>query len=120
VTQLPSPLLLLRYGCHCGRMTGVMSGQGVVPVLLWTMHGHVHLIDGSECRSWGARGSPSCLRVPHAHRARWKRAAGGRALLMTPQGLGRGEEMSHEMPIVPEASPQGSGEIEFVVCASSG
>jgi hypothetical protein len=45
---------------------------------------------------------------------------GGRALLMIPQGLGRGKEMSPEMPIMPEASPHGSGEIEFVVCALSG
>jgi hypothetical protein len=34
---------------------------------------------------------------------------------MTPRGLGRDEEMSPETPIVPEASSQGSGEIEFVV-----
>jgi hypothetical protein len=42
---------------------------------------------------------------------------GGRAPLMTPQGLERGGEMSPETPIVSEASPQGSGEIEFAVCA---
>jgi hypothetical protein len=30
-------------------------------------------------------------------------------------GLGRGGEMSNETPIVPEVSPQGSGEIEFIV-----
>jgi hypothetical protein len=40
--------------------------------------------------------------------------------LMTPQGLGRGREMSPKTPIVPEASPQGLGEIEFAVCALSG
>jgi hypothetical protein len=68
----------------------------------------------------GPRGSPSCLRVPRAPRARWKRAAGGRVLLMTPWGLGRGREMLPKTPIVPEAPPQGSGEIEFVVRALSG
>jgi hypothetical protein len=36
------------------------------------------------------------------------------------RGLGRDAEMSLEMPIVPEASPQGSGEIGFVVRALSG
>jgi hypothetical protein len=36
---------------------------------------------------------------------------------MTLRGLGRGGEISPEMPIVPEASPQGSDEIEFAVCA---
>jgi hypothetical protein len=52
VAQLPSPPLLWRYGCHHGRMTGVMSSQGMVPVLLLTVHCHVHPIDRSECRSW--------------------------------------------------------------------
>jgi hypothetical protein len=46
-----------------------------------------------------------------------KHAVGGRVPLMTPQGLRRGGEISPEMPIVLEASSQGSGEIEFVVCA---
>jgi hypothetical protein len=44
----------------------------------------------------------------------------GRAPLMTPRWLGRNGEMSSEAPIVPEASPQGSGEIEFAVCTLSG
>jgi hypothetical protein len=39
---------------------------------------------------------------------------------MTPLGLGRDGEMSFETSIVPEAFPQGSGEIEFVVRALSG
>jgi hypothetical protein len=39
---------------------------------------------------------------------------------MTPRVLGRDEEMLPETHIVPEASPQGSGEIEFVVRALSG
>jgi hypothetical protein len=34
-------------------MTGVMLGQGVVPVLLFTMRGHVCPIGGSECRGLG-------------------------------------------------------------------
>jgi hypothetical protein len=78
VAQLPSPPLLWRYGCRHGRMTGVISSQGVVPMLLLIVHGHVHPIDGSECRSWEACGSPSCLRVTRAPRARWKHAVGGR------------------------------------------
>jgi hypothetical protein len=92
----------------------------VVPVLLLTVHGYVHPVDGSEYRSWGPRGFPSCLRVPHAPRTRWKRVAGGRALLMTPRGLERGGEISPELPIVPEPSSQDSGEIEFAVRALSG
>jgi hypothetical protein len=99
VAQLSSPPLSWRCGCCRGRMTGIMSGQSVVG---------------------GPRGSPSCLRVPRAPQARQKHAAGGRALLMTLWGLGQCEEMSPETPIVPEASLQGSGEIEFVVRALSG
>jgi hypothetical protein len=34
-------------------MTGIMLGQGVVPVLLLTVHGHVRPIDGSGCHNWG-------------------------------------------------------------------
>jgi hypothetical protein len=120
VAQLLSPPLLWGYGCRRGRMIGVISSQGVVPVLLLTMHGHVHHVDGSEYRSWGPRGSLSCLRVPRAPRVRSKHATGGRELLMMPWGLRRGREMSLEMPIMPEASPQGSGEIVFAVRALSG
>jgi hypothetical protein len=47
--------LLWRYGCRHGRMTEVMSSQGVVPVLLLTVHGHVHHVDGSE---YCGRGPP--------------------------------------------------------------
>jgi hypothetical protein len=101
-------------------MTRVMSSQGVVPVLLLTMHGHIHHVDGSEFRSWGPCGSPSCLSVPRAPRARRERATGGQVLLMTPWGLGRGGEMSLETSIMPEASLQGSSEIEFVIRALSG
>jgi hypothetical protein len=61
VAQLPSPPLMWRYGCHHGIMTGVMSSQGVVPVLLLTVHGHVHPIDGSECSSWGPSWLPVLL-----------------------------------------------------------
>jgi hypothetical protein len=92
----------------------------VVPMPLLTVHGHVHHVDGIEYRSWGLHGSPSCLRVPCAPRARRERTAGGRAPLTTPRGLGRSGEMSPETPIVPEAPPQGSGEIQFVVRALSG
>jgi hypothetical protein len=59
VAQLPSLPLLWRYGCRHGRMTGVMSSQGVVSVLLLTVHGHVRPINGSERRDLG---------VPVAHR----------------------------------------------------
>jgi hypothetical protein len=38
---------------------------------------------------------------------------------MTPRGLGQGGEMSPEALISPETSPQGSGGMEFVVCAAS-
>jgi hypothetical protein len=32
----------------------VMSSQGVVPMPLLIVHGHVHHIDGSEYRGWGS------------------------------------------------------------------
>jgi hypothetical protein len=48
VAHLSSPSLLWRYGCHRDRMTWVMSSQGVVPVPLLTVHGHVHHVDGAN------------------------------------------------------------------------
>jgi hypothetical protein len=120
VEQLPSPPLLWRYGCDRGRMTRVMSSQGMALVPLLTVHGHVHHVDGASAVLGGPRGSPFRLRVPRVPRARRKCTTGGRTPLMMLQGLGRGEEMLPEMPIMPKASPQGSGEIDFVVHALSG
>jgi hypothetical protein len=119
MAQLLSPPLLWWYGCHHGRMTGVMSSQGVISVPLLTVHGHVHHVDGAST-VLGPCGSLSFLRVPRAPRTKRRRAVGGRVPLMTPRGLGRDGEMSPETPIVSEASPQGSDEIEFVVHALSG
>jgi hypothetical protein len=34
-------------------MTEVMLGQGVVPVLLFIVRGHVRPIGGSGCHGWG-------------------------------------------------------------------
>jgi hypothetical protein len=48
VAQLLSLPLLWRYGYRHGRMTGVMSSQGVVLVPLLTVHGHVHHVDGAS------------------------------------------------------------------------
>jgi hypothetical protein len=48
VAQLPLPLLLWRYGCHRGRMTGAISSQSMVLVPPLTMHGHVHHVDGAS------------------------------------------------------------------------
>jgi hypothetical protein len=83
-------------------MTEVILSQGVVLVLLFTMHGHIHPIGGSTCPSGEAEVS-----------------SGGWALSMTPRGLGRGGEMSPEVPISPETSLQGSGRMEFVIRAAS-
>jgi hypothetical protein len=69
VAQLPSPVTV-RHGYRYGRMTGVISSQGMVfrvpvdytrsrPSRRW-----------SELRVGGPHGSPPCLRVPRAPRAR--------------------------------------------------
>jgi hypothetical protein len=101
-------------------MTEVMSSQGMVPMPLLTMHGPIHDVDGASTIVGAPCASPSCLRVLRAPRARWKHATGGQAPLMMPRGLGRDGEMSPKTPIVPEASLQGSGEIEFVIRVLSG
>jgi hypothetical protein len=42
-------------------MTRVMLGQGMVPVLLLTVHGHVRPISRSGCHSWGPSWLPVLL-----------------------------------------------------------
>jgi hypothetical protein len=91
VAQLLLPLLLWRYGRRCGTMTGVMSSQGVVPVLLVTMHGHVHPIDGSECRSWGPPWLPVLPKVFTCLSGEVEVRRGRSGALITSWGLGRGE-----------------------------
>jgi hypothetical protein len=88
VAQLPSSLLLWRYGCHHGRMTGVMSSQGVVPVLLLTVHGHVRLIDGSKYRSWGPLWLLVLPKGSMCPSGKAKTHRGGQMLLMMLWGLG--------------------------------
>jgi hypothetical protein len=70
-------------------MTGVMFGQGMVPVLLFTVRGHVCPIGGSWCRGLGPRGSPSCQRALRVLRARQKYAEGVKRFHDV-MGLGRG------------------------------
>jgi hypothetical protein len=70
-------------------MTRVMLGQGVVSVLLFTVHGHVRLIGGSRCHGWGGRGFPSCQRAPCVPWARRKYIEGVRRFDDV-VGLGRG------------------------------
>jgi hypothetical protein len=96
-----------------------MLGQGAVLVLLLIVHGHVHPILGSGCRDWG---SPWLTVLPEGYMCPSGEAVvsqGGRALLMTSWGLGRGVEMSSEVLISPETSLQGSGGMEFVICTVS-
>jgi hypothetical protein len=57
-------------------MTGVMSGQSAVPMLLLNVHGLVCPISGSGCRSEGPRGFSPCQRAPRVPRARQKYAKG--------------------------------------------
>jgi hypothetical protein len=96
-------------------MTRVISCQGMFPVLLLTVHGHIRPIGGSRA-PW--LGVPVAYRLPRGLRVSLGQGGsklGGRALLMMPQGLGRDGEISPETPIMPEAFLQGSGEIEFTI-----
>jgi hypothetical protein len=38
----------VRHGYRDGRMTGVISSQGVVSVFLLTIQGHIHHVDGAS------------------------------------------------------------------------
>jgi hypothetical protein len=70
-------------------MTRVMLGQGVVPMLLLTVHGHVHPIVGAGA----AVGGPvaSCLaRGLHVSLGRGGSTSRGLGALMMSWGLGRG------------------------------
>jgi hypothetical protein len=95
-----------------------MLGQGVVPVLLLTVHDHVCPIGGSGCRGWGPRGSLSCQRAPRVPRARQKYAeeVGRFDDIM---GAWARRKMSPEAPISPKTFPQGSDGMEVDFRASS-
>jgi hypothetical protein len=90
-------------------MTGVTLGQGMVPVLLLVVHGHVHPIGGSGCHDWGSPWLTILLEGYTCPSGEAEVSRGGRALLMTSRGLRRGREMSSEALISPETSLQGSG-----------
>jgi hypothetical protein len=96
-----------------------MLGQGVILVLLLTMHGHVHPIGGSGCRGL----APPWLAVlPEGSMCPSSEAEvsrGVQALLMTPRGLGRGGKILPKALISPETSPQGLGGMEFVAHVTS-
>jgi hypothetical protein len=92
-------------------MTRVMLGQGVIPVSLLTVHGHVCPIGGSVCHGWGPHGSLSCQRAPHVPQVR-REYAERVERFDDIMGLGRGEKMPPEAPISPETFPQGSGGME--------
>jgi hypothetical protein len=115
-------------------MTGVMLGQGVVLVSLFTVHGHVCPIGGSRCRGWGLpwllvlpEGSTCPSDETEVHRGvRHSRAyvAGveqGRTRSQCDTGVGRFDNVMRaqarqkpppEAPISPETFPQGSGGME--------
>jgi hypothetical protein len=87
-------------------VTRVTLDQSVVPVLLFTMHGHVHPIGGSGCRGWG-----SYQRTPCVPRARRKYAEGVRRSRAYIAGVGRFDDVvtararrkpPPETPISPE------------------
>jgi hypothetical protein len=99
-------------------MTGVMLGQGVVPVLLLTVHGYVCPITGVGAVVGCPRGSLSCQRAPRVPLARRERAKGVRRFddIM---GAWTRRKMPPKAPILPETFPQGSGGIEVDLRASS-
>jgi hypothetical protein len=100
-------------------MTGVMLGQGVVPMLLLTMHGHVHPIGGSGCRGLGVPMARRLARGLYVSLGRDESKLRGSDAFDDAVGLGRGEKMSPKALISPEISPQGSGGMEFVTRATS-
>jgi hypothetical protein len=100
-------------------MTGVTLSQDVVLVLLFTVRGHIRPIGRSGRRGWGSLWLTVLLEGYMCPSGKVEGSHEGRALLMTPWGLGRGGGMSPKAPISPETSPQGSGRMEFVARAAS-
>jgi hypothetical protein len=69
----------------------VMLGQGVVSVLLFTVHGHVRPIGGSGCHGMGAPVAPCLARGLHMFLGWGGSTPRGSGALMTSWGLERGE-----------------------------
>jgi hypothetical protein len=95
-----------------------MLGQGVVPVLLLTMDGHVRPIGRSGCRSWGVSVVYRLARGLHVSLGRGSKLRGSGAL-MTSRGLGRDGKILPEALISPETSPQSSSGMKFVIRVAS-
>jgi hypothetical protein len=74
----------------------------------------------SEHRARGPHGSPFLLEGSTCPSGEAEMRRGGSSAFDDAMWLRRDREMSPETPIVPEASLQGSGEIELVVCVLSG
>jgi hypothetical protein len=90
----------------------------MVLVPLLTVHGHVHHVDGASTvlGSLWLPASPEGTMCPSGE-AKMRR--GGSSAFDDAAGLKRDREMSPKTPIMPEASPQGSSEIELAVCVLS-
>jgi hypothetical protein len=96
----------------------VTLDQSMVPVLLFTVHGHFCPIGRSGCRGWGPRGSLSCQRAPRVPRAKRKYAEGVRRSCAYVAGVGCFDDVMRARarqkpplgaPISPETFPQGLG-----------
>jgi hypothetical protein len=100
-------------------MIMVMSSQGMVLVPLLVVHGpSITSMEREPCR--GSLGLPVLPEGSMCPSGEAETCHEGSGAFDDAVGLGRGGEISPKTSIVPEASPQGSGEIEFVVCTLSG
>jgi hypothetical protein len=99
-------------------MTRVILGQGVVSVLLLTVHDHVRPIGGVGA-TVGGPWLPALLEGSSCPSGEAEVRQGGQAFLMTSWGLEQGGKMSPKAPISFETFPQGSSGMEVVFHASS-
>jgi hypothetical protein len=110
-TNIVTPVAM-RHSYHHGRMTGVISSQGAVSVFLLTVHGHFHHVDGAS----SVLGAPWLSALPKGSTCPSGEAETCRGVSSAfddAGGSGEVERCRPGCPIVPKASLQGSGEIDF-------
>jgi hypothetical protein len=119
MAQLRSPPLLWRYGCCRSRMTEVTSSQVMVPMFLLTVHDHVHHIDGAST-VLGPPWLPTLSEGSTCPLGETGTLRGGSGTFYDAGGLGRGGEISPEMPYRVRGLSARLGWDEFVVRTLSG
>jgi hypothetical protein len=93
-------------------------GQGMVPVLLLAMHGHVHPISGSRCHDWGVPVAHCLAKGSHVSLGRGKSNPRGSGTFDDATGAqARWRNVTQGSHLTRDLSAK-LGWMEFTICAT--